>query len=338
MRLQVHLLPLDRPGEARRLTNLPRGVDELRLVARRAAAWPSSARRTARRSPRMPAAGAGRRSRPARATPPTSDFHYVDRLRDPVQRRRLGLPPGHPAVGRRRRVRASDAWSTPAGRPIAEPAWSPGRQADRVQRRPRPRRRPGLPQRRVGRPSRGRPGRPDHRRWPPARCGRASSASPAWLPDGATAGRPRPSLGGGNGQPGRRLAVRGRRLRFRTARRPEPDGRGRPGHRFGHGQRRDDRRGQPDPRGAGRPGRLLQRPDRRLLRAVAGARRRWSARAADRAAEHYYSSFAIGSGPRGAVRIAAVLSAPTVLPEVVAARAARRPRSGRRSTAGPSPR
>ena len=34
-RIQIHLLPLDGPGEARRLTDLPRGVAGLRVVARR---------------------------------------------------------------------------------------------------------------------------------------------------------------------------------------------------------------------------------------------------------------------------------------------------------------
>ena len=78
--VQVHVLPLDRPGEARRLTNLPRGVDEF--------AWsPDGARLAVVSSSHGSSVveDARRRGRPTRPTAPgaplTSDIHYVDRLR-----------------------------------------------------------------------------------------------------------------------------------------------------------------------------------------------------------------------------------------------------------------
>ena len=78
--VQVHLLPLDRPGEARRLTNLPRGVEDL--------AWSPDGRRIAVISSSHGATVADdsrKRGRPATAPgpgeEPRSDIHYVDRLR-----------------------------------------------------------------------------------------------------------------------------------------------------------------------------------------------------------------------------------------------------------------
>ncbi len=78
--VQVHLLPLDRPGEARRLTDLPRGVD--------AFAWSPDGRQLAVLSSSLGATreeDARRRGRsrakPAPGTPPESDYHYLDRLR-----------------------------------------------------------------------------------------------------------------------------------------------------------------------------------------------------------------------------------------------------------------
>ena len=77
---QVHLLPLDRPGEARRLTDLPRGVEEI--------AWSPDGQRLAVVSSSHGATvaeDARRRGRPGKAPgpgdPPLSDFHYIDRLR-----------------------------------------------------------------------------------------------------------------------------------------------------------------------------------------------------------------------------------------------------------------
>ncbi len=78
--VQVHLLPLDGPGEARRLTDLPRGVDGL--------AWSPDGRRLAVLSASLGATrpeDARRRGRPSAApepgSPPPSDYHYLDRLR-----------------------------------------------------------------------------------------------------------------------------------------------------------------------------------------------------------------------------------------------------------------
>jgi dipeptidyl aminopeptidase/acylaminoacyl peptidase len=79
--VQVHLLPLD-GGEARRLTDLPRGVrsfewspDGTRLVVCSisvAATFAQDARRRRRRSTAQVAASAG--------TPPPSDYRFIDRL------------------------------------------------------------------------------------------------------------------------------------------------------------------------------------------------------------------------------------------------------------------
>ena len=75
---QIFLLPLD-GGEARRLTDLPRGANELRLVAR----WPLArghlelARGDDRRRRRRSAAG---RAAPKPGETPLSDYRYIDRL------------------------------------------------------------------------------------------------------------------------------------------------------------------------------------------------------------------------------------------------------------------
>ena len=76
--VQVHLLPLDGPGEARRLTDLPRGVDDFawspdgRHLAVLSASRGRPARTTARRGK------AGQKREPG--APPESDNHYIDRL------------------------------------------------------------------------------------------------------------------------------------------------------------------------------------------------------------------------------------------------------------------
>ena len=129
---QVHLLPLD-GGEARRLTDLPRGVTDVRMVARR----PTLAVLTSSLGATMPrrsrAAGAGRR-KPKPGETPLSDYRYIDRLGVPVQRRRLHRRPRRaPVAGRRRDRRRAAAGRRPDGR--GEPAWSPGRHPDRVHRR-----------------------------------------------------------------------------------------------------------------------------------------------------------------------------------------------------------
>jgi acylaminoacyl-peptidase len=76
---QVHLLPLDRPGEARRLTDLPRGVEAFALSpdGRRLAVLSASRGADAKEDARL-------RGKPARkpepGSPPLSDYHYIDRL------------------------------------------------------------------------------------------------------------------------------------------------------------------------------------------------------------------------------------------------------------------
>jgi len=75
--VQIHLLPLD-GGEARRLTDLPRGVDDF--------AWSPDGRTLAVLTSSLAAtreAEAKKRNRPAPAKPgetPLSDFRYIDRL------------------------------------------------------------------------------------------------------------------------------------------------------------------------------------------------------------------------------------------------------------------
>jgi dipeptidyl aminopeptidase/acylaminoacyl peptidase len=78
-RTQVYLLPLD-GGEARRMTDLPRGVesfewspDGTRLVVRSFSRWATHEEDARRRGPRRPEA---RES----ASPPDSDYRFIDRL------------------------------------------------------------------------------------------------------------------------------------------------------------------------------------------------------------------------------------------------------------------
>ena len=73
---QVHLLPLDGPGEARRLTDLPRGVDEL--------AWSPDGTKMAILTPSRGATreadARARGRREAKPGEPRSDYRYMDRL------------------------------------------------------------------------------------------------------------------------------------------------------------------------------------------------------------------------------------------------------------------
>ncbi|MCI0347576.1 MAG: prolyl oligopeptidase family serine peptidase, partial [Chloroflexi bacterium] len=73
---QVHLLPLDGPGEARRLTNLPRGVNEL--------AWSPDGSRLAILSSSRGGThkddAKARGKRDAKPGEPLSDYRYTDRL------------------------------------------------------------------------------------------------------------------------------------------------------------------------------------------------------------------------------------------------------------------
>jgi acylaminoacyl-peptidase len=121
--VQVHILPLDRPGEARRVTNLPRGVEEY--------AWSPDGGRLAVVSASHGATiaeDARRRGRPAKAPgpgdPPVSDFHFVDRLRAMangagwIYHRVTRLWVVDVATGAATLVHAGRA-------PVGQPAWSP---------------------------------------------------------------------------------------------------------------------------------------------------------------------------------------------------------------------
>jgi dipeptidyl aminopeptidase/acylaminoacyl peptidase len=75
---QVHVLPLDGPGEARRLTDLPRGVEafEWSPDSRRLAVVSTSHGATHDEDARQ--RGTGRKPRPDE--PPESDYRFIDRL------------------------------------------------------------------------------------------------------------------------------------------------------------------------------------------------------------------------------------------------------------------
>ena len=75
---QVHLLPLDGPGEARRLTDLPRGVgdavwspDGTRMVVTSSSVAATHAEDARRR---------GKAAKPGPGEPPDSDYRFIDRL------------------------------------------------------------------------------------------------------------------------------------------------------------------------------------------------------------------------------------------------------------------
>jgi dipeptidyl aminopeptidase/acylaminoacyl peptidase len=76
--VQVHLLPLDGPGEARRLTDLPRGVDDFawspdgRTLAVLSSSRAADHKTDARRRGKIDAAEPGQ--------PPPSDYRFFDRL------------------------------------------------------------------------------------------------------------------------------------------------------------------------------------------------------------------------------------------------------------------
>ncbi|HET9435724.1 MAG TPA: S9 family peptidase [Candidatus Limnocylindrales bacterium] len=119
---QVHLLPLDRPGEARRLTDLPRGVDDFAWSPDGTRLAVISASRTTDRKAedrarrRLPEAGPGK--------PPPSDYWFFDRLG--YQANGAGVVAGRTAqlwvvdatTGAARRLT-----DLPAG--VGTPAWSP---------------------------------------------------------------------------------------------------------------------------------------------------------------------------------------------------------------------
>jgi acylaminoacyl-peptidase len=311
--VQVHLLPLDRPGEARRLTNLPRGVEEY--------AWSPDGGRLAVVSSSHGATvaeDARRRGRPAKGPgpgePPASDFHYVDRLHAMsngvgwVYHRVTRLWVVDVATGSATLVHAGPA-------PVSEPAWSPdgARIAFSADR-----------------------GRDDDLGFHsdvwvvPATGGRAVRVtggggalggrgvfgSPAWLPDGST------------------LAVLGHRWPGGAGSRADIWLMAADGSDSGlDGGRNltaaadlviDSAMGSDVAIGEGN--RIAIPPDGRSVYFSApldGSFELWRVPVDGGPVErltsgrHYYSSFVIGAGPHEAVRIAAVWSTPIDLPDVV---------------------
>ena len=311
--VQVYLLPLDRPGEARRLTDLPRGVEDFD--------WSPDGRRLAIVSSShgaTQAEDARRRGRPARppgpGDPPTSDFHFVDRLHSQangvgwVYHRVTRLWVVDVATGAATLVHAGRA-------PVSEPAWSPdgsrlafsadrGRDDDLgfhsdvwvVDAAG------GAAVRITG--GGGRLG------------GRGVFTSPAWLPDGAT------------------LAVLGHRWPAGAGSRADVWLMAADGSEAGPGGGRNltaaadlviDSAMNSDVT-IGEGNRIAVAPDGRSVYFSAprdGSFELWRVPVEDGAVErltdgqHYLSAFTIGAGPRGAVRVAAIRSTPTTLPEVV---------------------
>ena len=311
---QVHLLPLDRPGEARRLTNLPRGVEGF--------AWSPDGRRLAVVSSSHGATvaeDARRRGRPAKAPapgdPPMSDFHYVDRLRMQsngsgwVYHQVTRLWVFDVATGAATLVHAGRA-------PISEPAWAPdgSRIAFTADR-----------------------GRDDDLGfhsdvWAVSAAGgrairitggggrlggRGVFGSPAWLPDGA------------------RLAVLGHRWPAGAGSRADvwlmtadgADSGPRGGRNLTATADLVIDSGMNSDITIGEGNRISVAPDGLAVyfsAPIEGSFELWRVPVdggpVERLThgEHYYSSFSVGPGPRGSVRIGAVLSAPADLPEVVA--------------------
>ena len=311
--VQVHLLPLDRPGEARRLTNLPRGVEEL--------AWSPDGRRLAVVSSSHGATAAEdarRRGRPAQppapGDEPLSDFHYVDRLRSQsngagwVYHRVTRLWVVDVATGVASLVHAGRA-------PVGEPVWSPdgSRIAFSADR-----------------------GRDDDLGFggdvwvvdagggravritggAATRGGRGVFGSPAWLPDGTT------------------LAVLGHRWPAGAGSRADVWLMAADGSDSGPQGGRNltaaadlliDSAMNSDV-AIGEGNRILAAADGRSVffsAPIDGSFELWRVPVdggrVERltAGQHYYSAFTIGTGPRAGVRVAAIRSAPTELPDVV---------------------
>ncbi|HEY7827783.1 MAG TPA: S9 family peptidase [Candidatus Limnocylindrales bacterium] len=312
--VQVHLLPLDEPGEARRLTNLPRGVSEF--------AWSPDGGRLAVVSSSHGASleeDLRRRGRPAKppgpGEAPRSDIHYVDRLRA------MANGPGfvYHQVGRLWVVdpATGDANQVHAGpTPVSELAWSPdgrriafsadwGRDDDlgfnsdvwvvpaaggRAVRITGGRRRP---------------------------AGRSVFTSPAWLPDGERLAVLGHRYGGGNGS---RADVW---LFAADGSEAGPAG----GHNLTDPADLVIDSGMGSDVTIGEGNRIHVSPDGSAVwfsAPVEGSFELWRVPVKGGPVErltdghHYYSSFMIGTGPGGAVRVAAVRSAPTALPEVTA--------------------
>ncbi len=312
--VQVHLLPLDRPGEARRLTDLPRGVQDL--------AWSPDGRRLAVVSSSHGASVAedarrrGRRAKaPAPGEAPRSDFHYIDRLR--VQANGAGWV--YHQVSRLWVVDVASGAATlvHAGRaPVGEPAWSPdgsriafsadrGRDDDL-----------GFGQDVWVVAAGG--GRAIRVTGGGSRLGmRGVFGSPAWLADSAT------------------LAILGHRWPAGAGSRADvwlmaADGSDatRAGGRnltaaadlvIDSGMNSDVTVGEGNRIAVPADGRSVY-----FSAPLEGSFELWrvpiDGGAVERltSGQHYYSSFSIGAGSRGAVRVAAILSDPVTLPAVVA--------------------
>ncbi len=131
---QVHVLSLD-GGEARRLTDLPRGVEDFAWSpdGSRLAVLSSSRGATREEDARK----RGKTRKPDPKAPPTSDYRYADRL--VYQYNGAGY-----VVGKEAELWVVDATDgsarrlTTAGTPVSGPAWSPdgGRIAISTDRRP----------------------------------------------------------------------------------------------------------------------------------------------------------------------------------------------------------
>ena len=118
---QVHLLPLA-GGEARRLTDLPRGVDgfDWSPDGRWLLVTSSSHGPTREEDQRL----RGKTAPPKPGDEPESDYHFVDRLGYLFNGAGLHLPRDRPALARRRDDRRrAEADDEPAG--VGAAAWSP---------------------------------------------------------------------------------------------------------------------------------------------------------------------------------------------------------------------
>ena len=270
---QVQLLPLD-GGEARRLTNLPRGVDAFewspdgtRLVVvttSYAATQAADDRRRGIDRTRLP------------GVPPPSDYRFIDRL--DYMLNGTGFTYDHVGHLWLVDVATGVASRLTAGRVAdREPAWSPDgrriafssnrrRDADLLSSR-MDIHVVDVETREVTAVTRG---------------PRSMFFAPAWLPDGRTIAALGQSDDRWRREPQRHLALRRRRQRRDPDRRPQPLRGVRPDARLGDGQRHHARREPDSDPVARRSMAPFQRADRRLLRAVADPRRRRPARAPDR--------------------------------------------------------